>query len=70
MTEIKVFNAMEPEYVKEIVPISRYEVEMCTMDYRYEILSCTFALNNAEESEFVTLTIPISAYEHIDHLPN
>jgi hypothetical protein len=70
MTDINVLNAIEPEYVKEVVPISLYEGDMCLIDYRYEMLNCTFAVNDAEESEFVTLTLPISAYEHTDNLPN
>ena len=71
MTDINSFSNTEPEYVKEVIPISYYALDECWIDPNQEFGTFVFPVEYPEyqqEPEFVKMVIPISAYEEDEHL--
>ena len=71
MTNIHSFSQVEPEFVKEVIPISFYEEDERWIDPRQESGTYLFPAGHGEygeEPEFVKMVIPIAAYEQDEFL--
>ena len=68
MADNKSSSKVEPEYVKEVIPISFYVPDENLIDPKQETESFLYTAEYKNEPEFVKMVIPISVYEQEEHL--
>ena len=67
MANINSFPKIEPDYVKEVIPISFYAPDENLIDPMQEAENYLCLTEYEKEPKFVKMAIPISAYEQDEY---